>query len=89
MRILVTSSRLPFALDMVRKLAARGHDVYASDSYEVAPGSHSRYLAGHFVTELGSRFSRLNHGCSMEVLGRAAHALPYRVQARRLDDAVC
>jgi predicted ATP-grasp superfamily ATP-dependent carboligase len=50
MRILVTSSRLPFALDMVRKLAARGHDVYASDSYEVAPGSHSRYLAGHFVT---------------------------------------
>jgi glutathione synthase/RimK-type ligase-like ATP-grasp enzyme len=50
MRILVTSSRLPFALDMVRKLAARGHEVYASDSYEVAPGSHSRYLAGHFVT---------------------------------------
>ena len=50
MRILVTSSRLPFALDLVRKLAARGHEVYASDSYEVAPGSHSRYLADHFVT---------------------------------------
>jgi glutathione synthase/RimK-type ligase-like ATP-grasp enzyme len=54
MRILITSSRLPFALDMVRKLAARGHDVYASDSYEVAPGSHSRYLAGHFVTAAAS-----------------------------------
>ena len=50
MRILVTSSRLPFALDMIRKLAERGHDVYASDSYELAPGSHSRHLAGHFVT---------------------------------------
>jgi glutathione synthase/RimK-type ligase-like ATP-grasp enzyme len=34
----------------VRKLASRGHEVYASDSYDVAPGSHSRYLAGHFVT---------------------------------------
>jgi glutathione synthase/RimK-type ligase-like ATP-grasp enzyme len=54
MRILITSSRLPFALDMVRKLAARGHDLYASDSYEVAPGSHSRYLAGHFVTAAAS-----------------------------------
>ena len=31
MRILITSSRLPFALDVVRKLAARGNDVYASD----------------------------------------------------------
>jgi glutathione synthase/RimK-type ligase-like ATP-grasp enzyme len=49
-RVLVTSSRTPFALDMVRKLADRGHAVYASDTYEAAPGSHSRYLAGHFVT---------------------------------------
>jgi len=50
MKILVTSSRMPFALDMIRKLAERGHDVWASDSYEAAPGSHSRYLEGHFVT---------------------------------------
>jgi hypothetical protein len=50
MRVLVTSSRLPFALDMIRKLAERGHEVYASDCYELAPGSHSRHLAGHFVT---------------------------------------
>jgi predicted ATP-grasp superfamily ATP-dependent carboligase len=49
-RILVTSSRLPFALDMIRKLAERDHELYASDSYELAPGSHSRYLVGHFVT---------------------------------------
>ena len=55
MRILVTSSRMPFALDMIRKLAERGHEVYASDSYEVAPGSHSRYLQGHFVTARRAR----------------------------------
>ncbi len=46
----MTSSRLPFALDLIRKLAERGHEVYASDCYALAPGSHSRYLAGHFVT---------------------------------------
>jgi predicted ATP-grasp superfamily ATP-dependent carboligase len=50
MKILITSSRMPFALDMIRKLAERGHEVWASDSYEAAPGSHSRYLQGHFVT---------------------------------------
>lgn len=50
MKVLVTSSRTPFAIDMVRKLAESGHDVYASDTYPVAPGSHSRFLAGHFVT---------------------------------------
>ena len=44
MRILLTSSRLPFALSLIRKLAEAGHEVYASDAYEVASGSHSRYL---------------------------------------------
>lgn len=50
MKVLVTSSRLPFALDLIRKLASCGHSVYASDTYPTAPGSHSRYLAEHFVT---------------------------------------
>ena len=50
MRVLITSSRMPFALDAIRKLGERGHEVYASDSYEASPGNHSRYLAGHFVT---------------------------------------
>jgi hypothetical protein len=50
MRVLITSSRMPFALDAIRKLGERGHQVFASDSYENSPGSHSRYLAGHFVT---------------------------------------
>ena len=50
MRVLITSSRMPFALDAIRKLGERGHDVFATDSYENSPGNHSRYLAGHFVT---------------------------------------
>jgi hypothetical protein len=50
MRVLITSSRMPFALDAIRKLGERGHEVYACDSYENSPGSHSRYLAGHFTT---------------------------------------
>jgi hypothetical protein len=49
-RLLITSSRMPFALDAVRKLGERGHEVYACDSYAASPGSHSKFLAGHFVT---------------------------------------
>ena len=44
MRVLVTSSRMPFALDAIRKLGERGHEVFACDSYEASPGSHSNYL---------------------------------------------
>ena len=50
MRVLITSSRMPFALDAIRKLGERGHEVFACDSYAASPGSHSKYLAGHFTT---------------------------------------
>ena len=50
MRILVTSARMPFALSVIRQLSDAGHQVYSSDTYESAPGNHSRYLKGHFVT---------------------------------------
>ena len=50
MRVLVTSSRNTFALDIIRKLGSRGHTVVASDTYGGASGSHSKYLAGHAVT---------------------------------------
>ena len=49
MRILVTSSRTPFAVDLIRKLDASGHEVYAADSYRAAPGSHSRAVREHFA----------------------------------------
>ena len=49
-KVLITSSRMPFALGMVRQLARRpGTRCYAADDYKQAPGSHSKYLAGHFV----------------------------------------
>jgi predicted ATP-grasp superfamily ATP-dependent carboligase len=53
-KVLVTSSRMPFALDAIRKLGESGHEVFACDSYEASPGSHSRYLAGHFTTASAS-----------------------------------
>jgi hypothetical protein len=54
LRLLITSSRMPFALDAIRKLGSRGHDVFACDSYAAAPGSHSKYLKGHFTTASAS-----------------------------------
>ncbi|MDO5618790.1 carbamoyl-phosphate synthase large subunit [Kocuria sp.] len=50
MRVLVTSSRNTFALDMVRKLAEAGHTVFTSDTYDGAIGNHSRYVTAHLVT---------------------------------------
>src|SRR5262245_32333622 len=50
MRLLITSSRMPFALDAIRKLGERGHEVFACDSYDASPGSHSKYLTEHFTT---------------------------------------
>lgn len=50
MRVLITSSRNTFALDLVRKLGSVGHTVFASDTYDGAVGNHSRFLAGHLVT---------------------------------------
>ncbi|MGA8925290.1 MAG: hypothetical protein WB462_03615, partial [Solirubrobacterales bacterium] len=54
MRVLITSSRMPFALDAIRKLGETGHEVFACDSYAASPGSHSRYLTGHFTTPAAS-----------------------------------
>jgi hypothetical protein len=41
---------MPFALDAIRKLGERAHEVFACDSYAASPGSHSRYVTGHFTT---------------------------------------
>lgn len=50
MRLLVTTSRMPFALDEIRKLGRSGHTVVATDTFGSAPGSHSRFAARRFVT---------------------------------------
>lgn len=41
---------MPFAVSMIRQLAHAGHEVHSSDTYDSAPGNHSRYVAGHLVT---------------------------------------
>lgn len=50
MKVLLTSSRLPHALSEVRKFGEAGHDVYTTDTFQTAPGSHSRYVTQHFIT---------------------------------------
>jgi hypothetical protein len=37
MRVLITSSRMPFALGMARKLAAKGRELYAADDHLLSP----------------------------------------------------
>jgi len=41
MKVLCTTSRMPFAVDEIRKLGEQGHQVYAADTFRTAPGSHS------------------------------------------------
>ncbi|MGZ3405193.1 MAG: ATP-grasp domain-containing protein [Polyangia bacterium] len=47
MNLLFTSSRLPVALDEIRKFGRRGHRVFAADTFDAAPGSHSRHVVAH------------------------------------------
>jgi hypothetical protein len=42
---LITSSRTPFALGMVRKRAAEAREIYAADDHLLSPGNHSKYHA--------------------------------------------
>ena len=50
MNILLTSSRAPVTLDLIRVLGRAGHAVYATDTQPWTLGSHSRYLRKHYVT---------------------------------------
>jgi predicted ATP-grasp superfamily ATP-dependent carboligase len=44
MNVLITSSRMPAALDEIRKFGVCGHHVFAADTLRTAPGSYSRYV---------------------------------------------
>jgi glutathione synthase/RimK-type ligase-like ATP-grasp enzyme len=50
MRVLITTSRMPCIIDEIRKFGARGHRVFATDTFSTAPGSHSQYVTESFVT---------------------------------------
>ena len=48
--ILITSSRMPFALDEIRKFGQAGHSVYAADTFKTSPGSHSKAVKESLLT---------------------------------------
>ncbi len=50
MNVLITSSRFPHALGEIRRFGEQGHTVFATDTFDGAPGSHSRFVAERFVT---------------------------------------
>jgi len=49
MNVLITSVRLPFGLDIVRKFGEAGHEVYTAETFTTAPGNHSRYVKEHLI----------------------------------------
>jgi predicted ATP-grasp superfamily ATP-dependent carboligase len=50
MNILITSSRAPVTLELIRAFGRSGHTVIATDTQRWTLGSHSRYVASHVVT---------------------------------------
>lgn len=43
-------SRMPFALDQIRKFGRLGHEVYSADTFDSAAGSHSKYVREALIT---------------------------------------
>ncbi|MBV9790125.1 MAG: ATP-grasp domain-containing protein [Chloroflexi bacterium] len=50
MNILLTSTRAPVTLELIRAFGRSGHTVVATDTQRWTLGSHSRYVASHVVT---------------------------------------
>jgi predicted ATP-grasp superfamily ATP-dependent carboligase len=48
--VLITTSRMPFAVDEIHKLGEVGNVVTAADTFSAAPGSHSRMATRHVET---------------------------------------
>jgi predicted ATP-grasp superfamily ATP-dependent carboligase len=47
--VLVTSSRFPYSLALIRAFGEVGHEVVAADSVRHSPGAHSRYARAHVL----------------------------------------
>lgn len=50
MRVLITGSRAPVALELARAFGEAGHTVYTADPLPCTVGSSSRFVAGHIAT---------------------------------------
>ncbi|HEY8428137.1 MAG TPA: hypothetical protein VIL20_07175 [Sandaracinaceae bacterium] len=72
MVVLVTGSRLFFALEMIRKLGRGGHRVYAADTFRSAPGSRSRHVAASFVVP-SPRYDTRGFVDAVEAVASARH----------------
>ena len=70
--ILVTSSRAPVALELIRAFGRAGHQVYATDTQRWTVGSHSRWLREHTITP-APRYDSLGFANALgEIIERAA-----------------
>lgn len=49
-KVFVSSSRMPFAVQEIRKLGETGHEVYAADTFAMAAGSYSRHVKKSLLT---------------------------------------
>ena len=49
MKVLITSVRLPFGLDIVRKFGEERHEVYTAETFKTAPGNHSKFVKEHLI----------------------------------------
>jgi predicted ATP-grasp superfamily ATP-dependent carboligase len=93
MRILVTSSRMPCAIDEIRKLGERGHTVIAADTFAAAPGSHSRHVAIRHVTASPRRQTRrfledVAHICDADAIDLVLPAFEEAFYLARHPEAV-
>src|ERR1035437_3275516 len=55
LRVLVTSSRMPFALGLVRKLAGGGREIYAADDHLLSPGEPLEVPGGPFRVSVAAQ----------------------------------
>jgi predicted ATP-grasp superfamily ATP-dependent carboligase len=67
MRVLITTARMPSAIDEIRKLGRSGHTVVAADTFRSAPGTHSKYVAKSLVVPS----PRYEPDAFVEAIGRA------------------
>ena len=74
MRVLITGSRAPVALDLARQLSATGHQVWMADSLRWPIGRFTRSIQKHFylprpvesLSEFRSAIERIAQECSID-----------------------
>ena len=69
-RLLVTTSRMPFAVDEIHKLGETGNYVVATDTFRAAPGNHSRGAAAHLVVPPPTQEPDLFVDAVIDIIGR-------------------